>query len=146
MCRESNVTHILPVPGVKEQFPDLTNFTLVDEDGNVTVPSKWIALTPGESIVSAVGQYYKPTCCEIVLSVATLGLYYLRFVRSKLFERSAVILTTHRVVEVLLFQARGKVPAELGSVDVVVRSYFPKQVQSGNVGTSHGELCKWWLS
>ncbi len=124
--------------GVKDTYPDLTNFSLVDDDGNVTIPAKWIPLSPGEEVVSAVGQFYKPTCCEILLSVATLGYYYVRHIRSKLFERSAIILTTHRVVEILLFQSRGKVPAELGSVDVIIRSYFPKQVHSGYIRSGDG--------
>lgn len=104
---------------------------MVDDDGNVTIPARWLPLSPGEEVVAAVGQYYKPTCCDKIRAVATLGLYYCRYLRSKLRERSALILTTHRVVEIMLFQSRGKIPAELGSVDVIVRSYFPKQVQSG---------------
>eukprot|EP01034_Spumella_vulgaris_P026386 gene26386-32960_t len=135
--KQYGVEHV-HIAGVKEIFQDLTNFTLVDDDGNVTVPIKWIPLSLGEEIVSAVGQFYKPTCAEIILSVFTLGWYYVRFIRSKLFERSAIILTTHRVVEVLLFQQRGKVPAELGSVDVIIRSYFPKQVHSGYIRSGDG--------
>ncbi len=69
----------------------MASFDLVDNDGNVTVPEYWLALSPGEEIVAAVGQFYKPSCFEIVMSILTLGYVYVRFVRSKLMERSGMV-------------------------------------------------------
>lgn len=129
------VTH-----GVKEIHPDMSNFSLVDEDGNVTVPKKWVPLSPGEEIVCAVGFGYAMTSFDYFLSTVTLGWYYFRCLRAHVIRRSAYILTTHRIVELLLVQKKGKVPAELGSMDMFVRSYFPKEVLSGSILSRQGGL------
>ncbi len=117
--------------GVKDFHPDLSNFSLVDDSGNVTVPKKWVPLSPGEEIISAVGHAYNMTCCTWLLSIFTFGCYYLNIARPKVIRRYAYILTTHRIVEIILVQKKGKVPAELGSMDMLIRSYFPKEILSG---------------
>jgi hypothetical protein len=119
--------------GVKEIHPDLSNFSLVDDSGNVTVPKQWVPLSAGEEIVCAMGYGYQMTTFDYLLSCLTLGWFYLRCLRSHVIRRSAYILTTHRIVEILLIQKKGKVPAELGNMDITIRSYFPKEVLSGYI-------------
>jgi hypothetical protein len=117
--------------GVKEVHPDLSNFSLVDDSGNVVVPKQWVPLSPGEEIVCAMGHGYHMTTCDYFVSFLTLGWYYFRWLRPHVIRRTAYVLTTHRIVEILLVHNKGKVPAELGRMDITVRCYFPKEILSG---------------
>lgn len=145
------------LPGVKEFYEELSNFSLVDDMGQVTIPRKWVPLAPNEDIVAAVGQYLHPHFLEVLWAMVSLQwvwgkwalwgergsligslLYHRKTVIGRGRERHAFILTTHRVIEIILRQRKGKVPPELGSMDICVTSYFPKNALSGYMYSSDG--------
>jgi hypothetical protein len=55
----------------------------------------------------------------------TFGVYYYTTVKAKSWENSAVILTTKRIIEVVVIQPKGRVPVSLHNCKVNTRSYFP---------------------
>jgi hypothetical protein len=71
------------------------------------------------------GQNYLPSGWEIFLCCVTFGAYYYAKLRAKSWENSAVILTTKRIIEVVVIQPKGRVPVSLHNCKVNTRSYFP---------------------
>lgn len=123
------------IPGVKDICEELHSFTLVDDDLQVTLPTRWLPLAPQETVLAAAGQFYRPSGLDAALSVATLGLYYLLCVAPRLTTRVALVLTTHRLVEISLTHRKHRVPPELGALDVAVRSFLPQHVAAGCVAS-----------
>ena len=118
------------------------NVTIVSDTGSIQIPSKWLPMLKGESIVASNGQVYKPTCCDYFLSVITLGYYYCKYVYSKLKRRSALILTTKRIMEVQIYHPNGSIPGDLSDVAFLIDSYFPGKIHSGyiaSIGKGHLE-------
>ncbi len=50
----------------------------------------------------------------------------------------AIILTTQRVVEIVLIQRQGKMLPEMNNVQMAVKSYFPEKVTSGFIRCADG--------
>lgn len=123
------------LPGVKELLPldTISNFTLVEPDGYVNVPLRYINLHPHEEVIAAVGMRYKWTASDYLVYCLTLGFLRFNLFAKRVYNTTAVVLTSHRIVEIVLCQHKGKVPTELGKMDMWLQSYYPKQVLSGSV-------------
>jgi hypothetical protein len=121
------------IAGIKELCDDWHGFFLVDstDEDKVTVPLKWMPLMADEKVIAGVGQSYIISSLEIFLSICTFGCYFLFVLRRKMLMRSALILTTKRIVEIVIFQRKGRFPVSFGNVDVTVRSLFPGEIKSG---------------
>ena len=109
--------------------------TIVGSNGDVTIPSSWFEPLPGEEVISAHGELYKMKCLDWFWSIWSLGLYYCCVVRKKRFERSAIILTTKRIVVIDINQRAGMVPSHLSEMSVHVRSLFPGEVVGGYINS-----------
>jgi hypothetical protein len=110
---------------------------IVYDTGEINVPSKWLTLRPNEEIITTTGQVYKMTCLDWTLAVLTLGYWYCAHIRKRKFARSAIIVTNKRIIEMILYQRAGEVPANLANVDVRLSSYYPNKIKSG-LFISHG--------
>lgn len=122
------------IAGVKDVCADLNGTSpLLDEtDGNmVNVPLKWLMLAPGEELVAAIGQKYNLNCGEIVLAILSFGIYYFIRLRIKSWQRSAIFITTKRIIEMTVNQHKGRIPVAFTGFRAVVRSYFPGDIDSG---------------
>ncbi len=69
------------------------------------------------------------------LSIITLGYYYCKYISPMKYDRSALVLTNKRVVDMDIYQRAGTVPTHLANFSVKVRSYFPGDVVSGYVSS-----------
>lgn len=128
------------LPGVKELHNDLSNFTLCEADGFVNVPLRYLNLHKEEEVIAAVGMRYKWSFYDLlvyyVFSVG--GLFRFPLFQKRVFNTSAIVLTSHRVVEIVLTQLKGKVPTELGKMDLFIHSFYPKEVYSGSIQVIDG--------
>ena len=80
-----------------------TDYQPVNIDGVVsTVSSKWLPLCPGETIVSHYGITPMVTLSDYLLSVWTVGVFYIMVVIPKKRKHIVHILTTKRVIEIYL--------------------------------------------
>ena len=109
--------------------------TIVGNNGDVAIPKSWFELLPGEEIISAHGELWKMKCLDWCFSIWTLGGYYCTYLRKKRFERSAIILTTKRIVVIDINQRAGMVPSHLSEVGVYVRSFLPGDVLGGYINS-----------
>jgi hypothetical protein len=128
--RDSFITDPKIVPAYKDH-DELYNFELVDTNGDVTIPMKYLNLTPGEDVISSIGQRHVTSCNEWVLSLITLGIYYCLVLKNKKNQRTAHILTNKRIVEIHIDAENGKVPFDLRKMKASVRSVFPGRILSG---------------
>lgn len=69
------------------------------EGGKVNVAPAFIPLAPGETILDAWAHTNAWTFELVWLCIMSLGLYYFRFVRPMLKTKSAIVVTSHRVIE-----------------------------------------------
>jgi hypothetical protein len=122
-----------PVDGVvRKESNEMCDFNIVEESDEVTIPTRYIPLTPGEVIISAIGSKYKTSSSDIWQSVLTLGLFWVKSLRNKEKRRTANILTNFRVIELWYEAVNGKIPNSLnGHIRIRVRSVFPGAVNSG---------------
>jgi hypothetical protein len=73
------------------------------------------------------------TILDWILTVLTVGLYYVFHVRAKRFLRTAYVLTNKRLIEVGLFHPRGVIPSHGAGFCLSVRSFFPVADGSGGL-------------
>lgn len=112
---------------------DRDDVQVVNDSGEVKLPKRWVPLLPSETIVGVMGQIYKMKSYDWVFTILTLGLYYLFFIRRKKFQRSATVISTKRIVEVLINQRAGTIPTHLSNFTVRIRSFFPQTINSGYI-------------
>lgn len=111
---------------------ELTNFELVDKDGDVTIPTNYISLTDGEHIIASIGQQYVMSCTDMFLCCLSLGMYYcLHSLGKRQRQRTAHILTNKRIVEIFVEAQNGIVPINMKNMKARIRSVFPGRVLSG---------------
>ena len=106
----------------------LNNVTIVDTQGKLSIPRDMLCLLPDEVVYSTSGQVYIPswvdwlTCaCKCLCLDAC---YYCRILRIKRFNRSALILTNKRLLQVDILERSGTIPITMSNFSIQVRSYF----------------------
>lgn len=122
--------------GVKELCTELSGFSLLDEteDNAVNVPLRYMPLMRDEAVIMAVGQRYQLSPLEWILSIFSLGVYFLARLWRKTMMRSALVLTNKRIIEITLTQGKGKFPVSFRRFRTEIRSYFPgKDITSGYI-------------
>ena len=97
--------------------PELTNFQLVNDDGHVTIASRWMPLVEGEEVIAATATIYEASTMDYLLALFTMGIYYCTTIKAKQNETSAVILTTKRILEMIVHHPKSKVPSGLGRLE-----------------------------
>ncbi|RYY75240.1 hypothetical protein EON63_19365, partial [archaeon] len=125
------------LPGVKDLHTSWTGFVLCEDDGYVNVPLQYINLHPEEEVIAAVGMPYVWTVYDYITFFLTLGIFKFTFWHKRVYSTSALILTSHRLVEMLITHPKGKIPAELSNIDIDVYCYYPKHVYAGAMKTIH---------
>ena len=120
---------------------EMHDFSIVGDGNEVTIPTKYIPMTAGERIISTVGQKYVTSTSEYIWAVCTLGFTYWKSLRHKQKQRTAHILTNHRVVEFLVEANKGFVSNSLTQhLKIRVRSIYPGTVVSGYIKNDGKEL------
>lgn len=123
------------LPGVKDLHSSWTGFVLCEDDGYVNVPLQYINLHPEEEIIAAVGMPYVWTVYDYITFALTLGIFKFTLWHKRVYSTSALVLTSHRLVEILITHPKGKIPAELSNIDIDVYCYYPKHVYAGAMKT-----------
>ena len=122
----------------KDVLVEQNDVQIVDDDGNVRLPSHFIKLMNEEEIVASHGYVYRMTTWDWVLSIVTFGLYYLLNIRIKRFHRTATVLTTRRILAVDIYQRAGVIPDHMNNFSVLIRSFVPGDILAGYVATDPG--------
>lgn len=113
---------------------NIEGLQIVDNDGNVNLPAKLVPFTEGESVLGHIGQIGTMSGLQKKLNCLSLGLCYWLFNRYRKFERSAVLLTNKRIIEINIYQRFGTLPEDIqnsGLFNVEIRSLIPGQILSG---------------
>jgi len=105
--------------------------TIIYDNGDVTIPSKWFPMLPGEEVISSLGQLYRLTCVDWLFCLLSLGMYYCCILSKRKSLRSALVLTNKRIVELTLHQKSGTVPSNLDNFSVRVTTFLPGNVSGG---------------
>lgn len=125
----------------KTEFPQtLKDITLVSNivgQSNVKIPMKWVPLMQGEQILCVQGEIYVMKWRDWIKTICSFGLYYLFVLLQRKKERSALILTNKRIVELSIVHKLGEVPDSLHNVAVKSRSFFPGKVISGYISSKN---------
>lgn len=108
--------------------PD-TNASIVHTGGKVTIPAPYFPLLPGESILTVHGQMYRAKFIDWIMTLFTFGLWYVFFIRPKRYNRTAFLVTTHRIAEIIISQREGCVPSHGANYSFAARSFFPRSIQ-----------------
>lgn len=106
---------------------------VVKNDGTVQIPRDWVPLLEDEEIIAVSGQVPKMTCMQWFLSYLSLGVMYFLKYRRRKYTRSALILTTKRLITMDLYERSGSIPATLSNFSVQCRSYVLGKVSSGYI-------------
>lgn len=119
---------------------DLYGFKVVEDDDEVVFPKQYVPLTAGEKIISKIGQKYVVSNEDILLSVVTLGSYYFLHLNNKMKQRTAIVMTNKRLIEIFTqCPDNGRIPINLAKPMMLrVRSIFPGEVYSGFIKISSG--------
>jgi len=99
----------------------------------VQIPRDWVPLVEDEEIIAVSGQVPKMTCMQWFLSYLSLGVMYFLKYRRRKYTRSALILTTKRLITFDLYERSGSIPATLSNFSVQCRSYVLGKVSSGYI-------------
>jgi hypothetical protein len=117
------------------------NATIVHNDGHITIPAPYFPMLPGEQILQVHGQIFRPKFIEWIYTLFTFGFYYLFYIRPKRYNRTAFIITTHRISEIIVSQREGCVPNHGANYGFGARSFFPRRVeQHGFVSRSRNRV------
>jgi len=120
--------------GMDAKFTD--NFggvQIVKDNRTIEIPKEWCRLLPGEKLIASSGQVYKQTGADWFMSIITFGIYYFMKIREKKTTRTALILTTKRILSIDIVQVKGTVPSNVTNFQVMTRSFMPGNVSSGYV-------------
>jgi hypothetical protein len=115
---------------VVDNLPDIQ---IVDAGGKVQIPLKYVPLLPGERVIAGHGTVYTMNCEDWLKAVFTFGFYYLWYIRRKKLSRTAVILTTKRILVLDIQQLGGRIPNSMMKFSVVIRSLLPGAVRAGYI-------------
>ena len=103
---------------------------------------RYIALAPGETVISSTSNLYPLTCLDKIKLVLTCGLYWCYALRLKRNARQGFVLTTHRLITIQVARDDSFLsmilPASLlcccpTQRSLIVRSMYPKEVASGMI-------------
>jgi hypothetical protein len=115
---------------VVDNVPDIQ---IVDAGGKVQIPRKYVPLLPGERVIAGHGMVYMMNCEDWLKAVFTFGIYYLWYIRRKKESRSAVVLTTKRILVLDIKQLGGRIPDSMMKFSVVIRSLLPGAIRAGYI-------------
>lgn len=122
---------------------DVSGFSMLDEN-KIRISTKWVHLAPGEQILSACMESYRMSCWDIILSVMTIGLFYLFYVKKRKQVGGILIVTNKRIVEIVTKCKKiGFIPVSLDNAFVSATSYYPGQINGGSMqsrGKNHRSL------
>jgi hypothetical protein len=110
-----------------------------DEKRTLQIPNDWFPLLKNEQILAVEGQCFRMNCWMWFRSIMSCGYFYCCHVRKHKYERSAIILTNKRVVEMDIFQRAGTIPSSLANFSVRVRSFLPGSVKAGYISCREGQ-------
>lgn len=105
--------------------------TIVSDNRTVMIPSQWLPMMEGEEIIATNGECYMMSCWEWFLTIITFGYYYCKNVRHLKYDRSALILTNKRIIDIDIFHRAGEVPWHLANFSIKCRSFLPGRVTAG---------------
>jgi hypothetical protein len=128
---------------------ELTGVTIVDTDGSIEIPWRMIPLLNGENIINSVGICYKLSLFEVIKSILTLGYFYCKNVSPKRSIRSALVLTTKRIIVIDIKQRSGMVPKNLKGLtnfQIVTRCYIPGKVTGGYINSPNFKILETAIS
>ena len=115
----------------------LNNVTIVDTNGKISIPRDILCLLPDEVVYSTSGQVYIPSYVDWITCVCRCltidACYYCRILRIKRFNRSALILTNKRLLQVDIYERSGTIPITMSNFSLQVRSYFLGKVLGGYI-------------
>jgi len=109
-------------------------------ESKVDIPTPWVNLAQGETVVAAEPNMYVMTCADYIKSLCTCGIYFCRVLGDKRKIRPSLVLTTHRLLEITPAvddACLAWLPSCLTSVffpvvrGMLVRSLFPREIFSG---------------
>lgn len=120
---------------------DTTDNVIVSDAGKVKIPRDYFPLLVGEQILAVHGQIFRPKFYEWILTLLTIGIYYFFFISPKKRNRTAFIITTHRISEIIIDQRSGRVPTTFDDFTLAVRNFFPRRVlQHGFISRSKNRV------
>jgi hypothetical protein len=110
-----------------------SDIQIVDAAGNVQIPRKYVPLLPGERVIAGHGVVYVMTCMDWIKAIFSFGIYYLWCIRRKKLSRTAVVLTTKRILVLDIHQFGGRIPDSMMKFSVVIRSMLPGAIKAGYI-------------
>lgn len=125
---------------------DICDIQIVDDNQKVRVPRGFLPLLQGEAILAAHGDVYEMTFTDWFRSFYTCGLYYTSTIAAKKAYRTAIVITTKRIVVLDIYHPNGVVPSNMLNYTVLVRSLFPGSIKAGYIrgyssATMYESLC-----
>lgn len=112
---------------------NISDIQIVDAGGNVQIPRKYVPLLPGERVIGGHGVVYVMTCMDWLKAVVSFGIYYCWCIRRKKLTRTAVVLTTKRILVLDIHQFGGRIPDSMMKFSVVMRSMLPGAIKAGYI-------------
>lgn len=95
------------------QSQEICGTTLVDANLNIKIPTKWLALTDDEKIVSSTSEIPYISTFDFILCFLTIGIYYFVYLSRRLKTRAAFVLTTKKIVCLSLINSDYRSVSEL---------------------------------
>ena len=84
-------------------------------------------------MIAANGEVYQMTTLQWILTILSCGYYYCKYVHHLKYDRSALILTNKRIIDLDIYQRSGTVPSNLANFSVKMRSFLPGDINSGYI-------------
>lgn len=136
------------LPGIKELEKSSTLFhhNMIDAVGQISVSMGWIGQLPGEEIVAGLGQPVAYTWLDTFLTIVTFGMYYLCYSRYYHSRKTFFIITTKRIIEIILYNKKAEITSDLQRITFSMRSLFPHSISSGSLISDKTRLHSYLLS
>lgn len=112
------------------------NLTVVSDNGIVEIPTEWISLIHGETVINTYGDVYTSTVHDQWMNLCSCGWNYCWKIHKLKKSRVAYILTNKRLIVFEIHQRAGMIPFHLSRFGVSMHSYFPKSINGGYIFTN----------
>jgi len=107
--------------------------TIVQDDRTVQIPKRLLNIQPNEEVLYTNGEVYIMTFMDWVRTILSCGRYYCKEISPKKYDRSALIITNKRIIDVDIFHRAGEIPSHLANVSIKSRSFYPHKVLGGYI-------------
>jgi len=101
---------------------------IVKPGGDVSIPASYFPMLRDEQILQVHGQIFRAKFIEWIITFLTLGFYYFWSIRPKRYNRTAFIITTHRISEIIINHRSGQVPSHGSNYTFGCRNFFPRSI------------------